>query len=372
MSFVKHYKLKIKILSPVHIGSGEIYEPTGYVIEKILQPSGKERDALYEFDTMALYEILSETDKEKFRDLVETSDENGLIKMQNFIFAHKKQGRQVAYKIVKVSPNAAQEYYDKIGKVVQKESGKNNVINQLEIYKCVSNKNQKRDSAILTGSSLKGAISTAYQELLVKKGVKYHDVRDLLLSPSDGNPFKNLLISDSGGLASKIYSTANVKRELKNDDIKYNDSLSTRLEAIVSNVTCEIPLSIKQNSAEEPLDINRLIKACNDHYEPIFRSLFNDDGVLECLSEKFYKSYKDFGRSNLAPNQFLLRVGRHSGARAVTIEGEREISIKQGVGKNPIIKEAETTTWLAKVKDQIEAGCVPFGWLLCEINEIKS
>ena len=369
MSFVKHYKLKIKILSPVHIGSGEIYEPTGYVIEK----SGKEIDVLYEFDTMALYEILSETDKEKFRNLAEVSDENGLIKMQNFIFAHKKQGREVAYKIVEVSPNAAQEYYDKIGKVVQKESGKNNVINQLEIYKCVSNKNQKKDSAILTGSSLKGAISTAYQELLVKEGIKYHDVRDLLLSPSDGNPFKNLLISDSGGLASKIYSTVNVKRELKNNDIKYNDSLSTRLEAIVSNATCEIPLSIKQNSKKEPLDINRLIKACNDHYEPIFRSLFNDDGVLKCLSKKlFYKSYKDFSRSDLAPNQFLLRVGRHSGARAVTIEGEREISIKQGVGKNPIIKEAETTTWLAKVEDQIEAEYVPFGWLLCEINEIKS
>ena len=357
----------------MHIGSGEIYEPTGYVIEKILQPSGKEIDALYEFDTMALYEILSETDKEKFRNLAEVSDENGLIKMQNFIFAHKKQGREVAYKIVEVSPNVAQEYYDKIGKVVQKESGKNNVINQLEIYKCVSNKNQKGDSAILTGSSLKGAISTAYQELLVKEGIKYHDVRDLLLSPSDGNPFKNLLISDSGGLASKIYSTVNVKRELKNNDIKYNDSLSTRLEAIVSNETCEIPLSIKQNSKKELLDINRLIKACNDHYEPIFRSLFNDDGVPKCLSKKlFYKSYKDFSRSDLAPNQFLLRVGRHSGARAVTIEGEREISIKQGVGKNPIIKEAETTTWLAKIEDQIEAGCVPFGWLLCEVNEIKS
>ncbi|WP_297879752.1 hypothetical protein, partial [uncultured Campylobacter sp.] len=98
MSFVKHYKLKIKILSPVHIGSGEIYEPTGYVIEK----SGKEIDVLYEFDTMALYEILSETDKEKFRNLAEVSDENGLIKMQNFIFAHKKQGREVAYKIVEV------------------------------------------------------------------------------------------------------------------------------------------------------------------------------------------------------------------------------------------------------------------------------
>ena len=354
----------------MHIGSGEIYEPTGYVIEKILQPSGKEIDALYEFDTMALYEILSETDKEKFRDLVEASDENGLIKMQNFIFAHKKQGRQVAYKIVKVSPNAAQEYYDKIGKVVQKESGKNNVINQLEIYKCVSNKNQKKDSAILTGSSLKGAISTAYQELLVKEGIKYHDVRDLLLSPSDGNPFKNLLISDSGGLASEIYSTVNVKRKLKNNDMKYNDSLSTRLESIVSNATCEIPLSIKQNSNKEPLDINRLIKACNDHYEPIFRSLFNDDGVLKCLSKNyFYESYKDFSRSDLAPNQFLLRVGRHSGARAVTIGGEIEM---KGVGKNHIIKKAETTIWLAKVEDQIEAGCVPFGWLLCEINEIKS
>ncbi len=49
---MKTYKLKLTALTPIHIGTGESYEPTNYVIDG---------GFLYEFDEMKFYQKLHET-----------------------------------------------------------------------------------------------------------------------------------------------------------------------------------------------------------------------------------------------------------------------------------------------------------------------
>lgn len=365
---MKNYVLKIKTLSPVHIGTGEVYEPTSYVIGKYTLKNGEKCDSLYEFDDMKFYSLLSQNDKEKFLEISEKTDTKSLLAMQNFIYEKRNLIEKISTKIVRINSVVANEYKEKIGKIVQKEGkngGKKSVINRLEIEKCFCNPNVKFNSAIIPASSVKGAISTAYQELLVKNGEKFESVKERFCGTSE-NPFKNLLIADSDTLKSKIYQCVNIGRELpKNGDLQ--SKLSVNLEAIVSNKECEINLSIKP----EILDIKKLIKACNDHYLPIFKTLFSDEGVSESLSEKFYQNYKDFSERNLSENQFLLRVGKHSGARAVTIDGKREISVYHGKSLGYKTEKEETTAWLVKTKDdKIEQNCLPLGWLLCEICEI--
>ena len=93
---------------------------------------------------------------------------------------------------------------------------------------------------------------------------------------------------------------------------------------------------------------------------PIFASQFSyetDEFTREALSDKFIEKYENF---KPVGNQFLLRVGKHSGARAVTVDGARRIKIMRGREK-PSIQEEETTAWLINKQ--------PFGWLLCEILE---
>lgn len=78
--------------------------------------------------------------------------------------------------------------------------------------------------------------------------------------------------------------------------------------------------------------------------------------LQEKISTNFIEKYENL---KLEANQFLLRIGKHSGARAVTIDGIRSIKIMKGKGNKPSFEQEETTIWLTDHK--------PFGWLICEI-----
>jgi len=54
---MKTYYLKMTALSPVHIGSGEDYEPTNFIIDG---------GYLYEFDEIDFYRELGDADKREF------------------------------------------------------------------------------------------------------------------------------------------------------------------------------------------------------------------------------------------------------------------------------------------------------------------
>jgi len=109
--------------------------------------------------------------------------------------------------------------------------------------------------------------------------------------------------------------------------------------------------------------LKTIAKACNAHYLPIFRQQFDtyarfrgeeiDEYTADCLTDEYYEKYKDFTPGQ---NQFIVRVGRFSQARAVTIEGKRS-------------GDQETTTWLFGCSNQKsqEASLIPFGWILCEV-----
>jgi len=60
----------------------------------------------------------------------------------------------------------------------------------------------------------------------------------------------------------------------------------------------------------------------------------------------------------------LVRIGRHSGAESVTVEGQRQISIKQGPKKNVTLDHA-TTFWLAAETraPKLKSHLLPFGWV---------
>ena len=124
---------------------------------------------------------------------------------------------------------------------------------------------------------LKGAISTAYQEMLSKNTNYEKVVKPKLMGANPDNPFRLFLVGDSSEARTKIYRTANIKRNLKNDEIKTNSALSTRLEAIVSSQETEANISIKQDENGNFLNIKDIITACNNHYMPIFKSMFIDD-----------------------------------------------------------------------------------------------
>jgi len=227
----------------------------------------------------------------------------------------------------------------------------------------------------IVGSSLKGAISTAYQEHTYKKEgqkalkEKFQSVgRDI-----NKNIFKEFKVADSivTKIGTKIGFALNKERfEYDFENPNANIKLSTYIEAI--NQTSEFIVDVSHGS----LDIKEILQSCNSHYMPIFKSMLSNESdgkeeyINEYIADNFYNKYKHF---QLKPNQYLIRVGKHSGARAVTIDGMRAIKSKiSGGGKRRKpnrweTREDETTTWLFGESASSNSGLLPFGWLLCEI-----
>ncbi|MBD3795820.1 MAG: hypothetical protein IE881_07830 [Epsilonproteobacteria bacterium] len=302
---MKTYKLKLTALTPIHIGTGESYEPTNYVIDG---------GFLYEFDEMLFVQSLSQSLKNKFNMIVSSESENGyelFEKVHKFIIDNKENAKKVAYNKIPVSSAVEQKYINDIAKRVQiegKNRGSKSVFNKFEIQKTQRLLNNV--STFLSGSSIKGSISTAYQEYIFKNYGK-QKLENLF---DKDKLFKNLSISDTLAQNSKSQIGYAINKEIFETN---NDNAEIPLFIEVNTINSEylIDLTIKDFQNADGLDIaekitkEKIIEACNAHYKILYDE-------------------KESKKLNLKPNQFLLSVGKHSGARAVTIDGMRKILVK--------------------------------------------
>ena len=126
---MKTFYLKITALTPLHIGTGEDYEPTNFVIDE-----GK----LHEFDESEFYARLDTRQKAAFNAVVANPTPDMLFQVHAFVKRHKEKAIEAAHNVVPVTKGIARDYEIKIGKIVQHEGkgrGPNTrkVFNQFQI-----------------------------------------------------------------------------------------------------------------------------------------------------------------------------------------------------------------------------------------------
>ena len=403
-------KIKATVISPIHIGTGEVYEPANFIID---------RDYLYYFKEEDFYKKLPQSDKKEFLKLAE----DNVVGLWKFIASRKNIAKEVCRYKVKITSGLKEHYEKSLGKPTQISRSNQKTFNQFMIQKAVRIPTKKR--LYIPGSSIKGAINTA---LLEKFGWyeddKYH---------------KEILISDA--VEGKIFEMIGyaLNKERFEDDMI---GPKTLIEVIMSTPSerSEFVFDIdfkRYKDVDKHIKMEDIVKACNSHYEPLFRSMFEDSEIKRVLGSKFKATYENL---KLKDNQFLLRLGKHSGARAVTVEEKRKILIKIAEIQNKkgeadfdgtirvrrmykksdyesdkledlmidfsklndnekrimrtfeqfyfepekletlvrkrkrlsisaILKE-ETTTWVFGYKNKLEENRhLPFGWVLCEIVE---
>ena len=146
--FLSTCRLDVTPLSPIHVGSGEDMDPTGYVLDA---------DALYEFSPSALAVVLDQAEHNQLLRLVDGAiGERALTAVQKFFFERRDGLVTHASRAVRVTPGVRNLYESRIGTVAQAET---KAINKLEIERVFSHPGTR--TPILPGSSLKGAIRTA-------------------------------------------------------------------------------------------------------------------------------------------------------------------------------------------------------------------
>ncbi|TLD41752.1 MAG: CRISPR-associated protein, Csm5 family [Candidatus Jettenia ecosi] len=361
----KPLKVKLHILSPVHIGCDDVYEPTSFVIDE-------RTNTLIEFEPMDFVKTLNYEQK---NELIKVYSDDNLLSIFKFIKRAYKSaigGRKVSIS------SGLSAHYKKVLAIASYD--KKTVIQQFTINKTTYN--PQNNIPYIPGSSIKGSMRTAYLSKLAKdrnitgRTDKAKDLEhDLLYGSFDKDPFRMVKVSDfmpAGDVKVKIIYAVNRKKRNGVVSTMADNGPPQILEIIQSDSIFEGIINIQQ--PEKIAGIARTIrkeeflKSMNAFYMPLFegenkvtKEINAGSIVGNRINEKF--------KHKLGLTAFILRIGRHSGAESVTVEGNRYIKIIQKNRQPPKFLNHATTFWLASEssKPNTNSGLVPFGWVVMEI-----
>lgn len=350
----KTMKCYIHTISPVHIGCDEVYEPMGFIIDQ-------GRKKLISFDPLDFFKGLDDKGQQEFASICQKGTPESIIEIYNFMH-----GKNVEGHAVNVCPGLIMHYKKNLSlsgkdkKYIQKE------INNFSILRTAFNPNTNKP--YIPGSSIKGAIRTAWMNHLAKnKHISTprgkNAAKDLERNLLDGgnfetDPFRMLKVSDFTpvpGVKTQIVYAVNEKKTSS----KYKAGGPYQiLEVIEPGSIFEGSITIttpqKGSGIRNPLDMDTLLKALDKFYA---KEKDKEDAQLKNIGVVY--------NPDIPEDKVLLRLGRHSGAEAVTIEGYRNIKIMKKQGEKPDYPNHTTTFWLASDNQNRYTmnELKPFGWV---------
>ncbi len=275
---MQKYYLKITTLSPVHIGTGEVYEPTNFVIDD---------GYLYEFDEVLFYRSLDEVLKRNFESRVEN-----LFKIINFYRENRKRAKQIYFNKIKVTKDIENRYK----KQFNKDGSLNK--NQLNIDKTYKEPNSSLP--VIPGSSLKGVFDT-FLRIYSMPEVASNEIR------------QKLKISDALCIKDNV-EVGIAKRVHKNPQKKAKNSIPINLEVIKEK--SEFIFQI-----DTEFEMRDILRRLREFYENRKRlsSLFkiSNDSFVMRVGKFCGKPFMVYSERNMR-NRFGKDVATH------TLYGDRE------------------------------------------------
>jgi CRISPR-associated protein Csm5 len=385
--FLDTIRCTISTLSPVHIGCGEDYYPTNYVIDDGL---------LHHFSEEGLLSALTLAEKNALANLAEEQSENGIKKIQAFIHSKKDKLQFQATHSVPLSKALEDFYTSRIGQIAQHEAKGKKVNNQLEIAR--HSFNPYNQTPFFAGSSIKGSIRTALLNVLnngdaltfrvdpnrdVPRNAG-NELQNRLLNyksiPED--PLRLLKIGDATYHHADNLPPAEIRFAVnrKNKPSKFEaKGLNQLLECVPANRSRALTFDL--TFLANPMlnyrwTLRDICIACNEFFVPQLEKELDLLQQLNHCDSSWAKGLEKLLANELADafrehKAFLLRVGQHGGAESNTLEGVRHIKIMQGKGNAPKYLDKPTTIWLAANHKDEQHSLLPFGWVLVEIGDFK-
>lgn len=347
----KPYKIRLTVLTPIHIGCDDVYEPTNFHIEN---------NKLIHFDTFNFISSLKDEERKKFVEICSRGNITSLLEIYKFIKNKKINGREI-----NIANELAGHYEQVLNLPINNERRIKEELNNFSISRTAYTPND--NLPYIPGSSLKGSIRTAYLNKLAReRNVRNYNGRskdleaELLGGTFSNDPFRFVRISDLmpiNNVKTKIYYAVNRKKTGNRAGGPYQILESIEKDSVFEGIlNIETPVhsrnSINQRGFEQA--IKSFYKSILEQELGVYNTLTLNSPVIQSL-----KSLKE--------NSILIKIGRHSGAEAVTIEGSRKITIRGPRGQNTT-GNSSTTIWLASENKNPNdnSGLIPFGWAKIE------
>lgn len=386
--FIQQHRCTLSTLGPVHLGTGEDYLPTHYIIDD---------GYLHAFNDMALLKGLGPQGLNNLLSIVERGDASALLAVRREILKHKDKLIPLASHSVYVCNGVASLYNQRVVNVAQREDARN-INNSLKIARTAANPFSHTPE--LTGSAIKGAIRTAWLDAQLKKnpaakndpGFKRDHSKVLLQNRSvTDDPFYSLKVSDAtyqhaDGLApTETLFAVGVRR--KRSDKFGARSLNTMLECLgpwrhqcfnfdIRFLDNRLRVETGKDTGIVPTSLADMAKACNAYYLPkLYDELAQLGEEGRYLDNGWVQSFQTLLRKNgplltalQEQKAMLLRIGKHSGAEDKTLNGARSIKIIIGQGQAPEYRANTTQVRLAGSQLNQQQNLLPFGWVVIEFD----
>ncbi len=379
-NFLKTYRLALTPLSPIHIGCGEDFEPTNYVIDD---------GVLYGFDPSRA--VLTDLQKGK---LMDAANKASLLAIQRFFKDNAKSFMAQADVLIPVSKGVAEVYDRSVGRATNIEASGNQVFNRLFIERTIHT--GRLSQPYIPGSSLKGAIRTAMLDALNREQrvMRNEDVESRLFKGDFGtSPLRLLKVADLMPVyepARRILFAVNRKkaRIVKDGQELPPKGIAARKECILQGqyrlFVADVVLPSldphqdnKTTPAPElrPTDLKHIAKQSNTYNLTRLRrelTVLDGRGFVNPAWKTSIEGLLagDLGKKLASGDAFLIRLGRYGGAESKTLSGEgvAQIKIMQGKGQPAITQSTTKTVWLAAEYEQDQKHLLPFGWAVVEID----
>lgn len=359
-------KFRLHIVSPVHIGCDDVYEPTCFHLDE-------SRKKIVVFDEIAFIKSLSPDELNRFSQICMEGTILSIPKIYGFIGGKKPAGREIDI------ASGLIENYRRV-KEFQRTKDERRVRQELNNFTMSRTAYTPHfDMPLVPGSSLKGSLRTAYLNKCAEGGRVRQErgkanqlEKELLGGAFDTDPFRLVKVSDFspvGQIRTKIVYGVNKKKVPSKFEARGPYQVMEVIEpGSVFKGTIAIDRPLPKTGIKNPVDQTALFKSVQQFYGGLFQVEAALIKGIKANTDLYTKVLERF-QSGFGSQYFMVRIGRHSGAEAVTIDGYRQIRIMKGRGKPPDFKSSATTLWLASdtPKTSHNTGLLPFGWAVLEM-----
>ena len=396
--FLTTHRLHLTPLSPLHIGCGEDFEPTNYVIDDGL---------LYGFDPSRA--ALNDLQRKQLTDVARRGSLAGI---QRFFRDHAAAFKPHAYVVMPVCAGVEEKYKETIGKAANIEASGKPVFNKQEIERHVYT--GALQQPFIPGTSFKGALRTAWlDDLNAEQRPQENTSRSttamekrLLGGDFQTSPLRLLKVADlmpTREPERDVLFAVNRKKRLVMKggvEVKPQRDLTARKDCVlhgqyrlfVADVTLPALLQhvgandnkgkpatpqAQQLNAQGAVDVRKLARQSNTyHLQRLRRELAVLDGrglvhpTWKNSINLLLLAQGTLGKKLAAGDAFLVRIGRYGSADSKTLTGEGVASIKimGGKGQPPTFESTTKTVWLAAQTEGDQKHLIPFGWAVVEID----
>ncbi|MDX9745948.1 MAG: type III-A CRISPR-associated RAMP protein Csm5 [Syntrophales bacterium] len=347
----------IRILSPVHVGCDEVYEPTGFVVNE-------DAAILTAFDPLDFFSRLGGQDKGRYAGICRKGTVESIMELYKFMKGKTFPGHEVGMCegfVAHYKKTLSLSSHDR--RKIQQE------LNNFTISRTSFDPTTQKP--YVPGSAIKGALRTAYLNHMAKRKTVNYDRRDrkaadnlekglLEYQKLENDPFRLLKVSDFypvGPCRTRIVYAVNEKKTASQFLARGPYQILEIVEpGAIFTGTIRVLEPLTRSVIAEPLTEKTIL----DSAAAFYRSEMGreNEELVEADIPAFSSPGKEVG--------VQLRIGRHSGAESVTIEGHRQIRIMKKRGERPgYSNKGATTFWLAAsvASGYPKTTLKPFGWV---------